>query len=166
MIASVQFSCSMVSDCDPVDCSTPGFPVHHQLPEFAQTHVHRVGDAIQPSHPVVPFSSCLQSFTASGSFPVCQPFPSGSQNIGASASPSVLLMNIQDWCPWGLTGLILLSKGLKSLLQHHSSKASILWCSAFFVVQLSHPYMITGKTTALTRQTCEVCFLLCCLGLS
>ena len=96
-------------------------------------------------------------------------FESGGQNIGVSASTSVLPMNIQDWCPLGWTGWISLqSKGLsrvfskqnktkhKSLLQHHSSKASILWCSAFFPVQLSHPYMdvrATGNTIALTRQT-------------
>ena len=138
--------------CDPMDCSTPGFAVHHQLPELAQTHVHWVGDAIQSSHPVIPFSSCLQSFPASGSFPMSQFFASGGQSIGASAS--VLPMNIQDWFPLGLTGWISLqSKGLKSLLQHHSSKTSILWHSAFFIVQLSHPDMTTGKTIALTRWT-------------
>ena len=81
-------------------------------------------------------------------------FTLGGQSIGVSASASVLPMNIQDWFPIGLTGLISLrSKGLKSLLQHHSSKASILRCSAFFIVQLSHRYMITGKTIALTRWT-------------
>ena len=75
------------------------------------------------------------------------------QSIGISTSASVLPINIQDWFPLGWTGLILQSKSLKSLLQHHSSKASILGCSAFFIVQLSHPYMTTGKTIALTRQT-------------
>ena len=99
---------------------------------------------------VVPFSSCLQSFPESGSF---QFFTSGGQSIGVSASASVLPMNIQDWFPLGWTGWISLqSKGL-SLFQHHSSKASILQCSAFFIVQLSHPYMTTGKTSALTRRT-------------
>ena len=78
--------------CDPMDCSTPGFPVHHQLPEFTQTHVHRVSDSIQPSHPF----SRFQSFPASGSFPVSQFFASGGQSIGVSASTSVLTMNIQD----------------------------------------------------------------------
>ena len=96
-LLSVQFSsvaqlCPIL--CDPMDCSTPGFPVHHQLPELAQTHVHRVGDAIQPSHPVVPFSFCLQSFLASGSFPMSQFFASGGQSIGISVS--VLPMNSQD----------------------------------------------------------------------
>ena len=78
-------------------------------------------------------------------------FSSGSQSIGVSASASVLPMNIQDWFPLGLTGLISLQS--KSLLEHHSSKASILWHSAFFIVQLSHPYMTTGKTIALTKLT-------------
>ena len=87
------------------------------------------------SSSVIPFSSCLQSFPASGSFPTSQFLASGGQSIGALASASVLPMNIQDWFPLGLTGLISLqSKELKSLLQHHSSKASILWHSAFFMV--------------------------------
>ena len=81
--------------CDPMDCSTWGFPVHHYLPEFAQTHVHWIGDAIQPSHPVTLFSSCPQSFPESGSFPMSELFASGGQSIWASAS--VLLMNIQGW---------------------------------------------------------------------
>ena len=85
-------------------CSTPGFPVHHHLPELAQTHVHWVSDVIQPSHPVIPFSSRLQSFPASGSFPISQLFTSGGQSIGVSASTSVLPMNIQDWFPLGLVG--------------------------------------------------------------
>ena len=99
--------------------------------------------------------SCPQSFPASGSFPRSQFFTSGDQSIRVSTSASVLPMNIQDWFPLGLTGWISLqSKGtLKSLLQHHSSKASILRCSAFFIAQLSHPYMTTGKTIALTRWT-------------
>ena len=80
--------------CSLMDCSAPNFPVHHQLPEFAQIHVHQVSDAIQPSHPLVPFSSCLQSFPASESFPMSQFFASGGQSIGASAS--VLPVNIQD----------------------------------------------------------------------
>ena len=104
------------------------------------------------SSSVIPYSSCLQSFPASGSFPMSQFFTSGGQSAGASAS--VLPMNIQDWFPFGLTGLIYLqSKGLKSLLQHHSSKASILLCSAFFILQLSHSYMTNGKIIALTRWT-------------
>ena len=131
------------------------FPVLHHLQELAQTHVHWISDAIQPSRPlVIPFSSCLLSFPASESFPMSQPFTSGGQSTEASAS--VLPVNIQGWFPLRWTGWISLqSKGLilKSLLQHHSSKASILQHSAFLIVQLSHPYMTTGKTIALTRRT-------------
>ena len=100
---------------------------------------------------VIPFFSSLQSFPASGPFPLSWLFTSDGQSIGASAS--VLPMNIKDWFPLGLTGLVSLqSQGtLKSLLQHHSSKASILWHLAFFIVKLSHLYMTPGKTIALTR---------------
>ena len=95
----------------------------------------------------VPFFSYLWSFPASGCFQMSQLFTSGGQTIGVSAPTSVLLMNTQDWSPLGWTDWISLqSKGLKSLLQHHSSKASILLCSPFFIVQLSHPYMTTGKS--------------------
>ena len=104
------------------------------------------------SSSVIPFSSRLQYWPASGSFPKSVFFTSGGQNIRVSTSASVLPMNTQDWSPLGLTGWISLqSKGLKSLLQHHSLKASILWCSAFFIVQLLHPYKTTGKTIALNR---------------
>ena len=136
-----------------MDCSTPGFPVLHHLPELAQIHVHWVSDAIQPSHPVCPFSSCPQSFPASGSFPVSWLFTSGGQSIGASASTPVLPMNIQGWFPLGLTDLLAVQGTLKNLLQHHSSKASVLGCSAFFMVQLSHLYITTRKTIPLTRRT-------------
>ena len=104
------------------------------------------------SFSVIPFSPLLQSFPASGSFWMSQLFASGGQSTGVSASASVLPVNTQDWSPLGWTGWIcLLSKGLSSLLQYHSSKASILQCSG--LVQLSHPYMTTGKTIALTRWT-------------
>ena len=105
------------------------------------------------SSSVVPFSSCPQSLPASESFPVSQLFAWGDQSIGVSASASVLPMNTQDWSPLGWTGWISLqSKGLSRVLSNtHSSKASILWWSAFFIVQLSHPYMTNGKTIALTR---------------
>ena len=150
-----------------MDCSPPGSSIHadspsknsgvccHVILQGTQTHLHWVTAAIQPSHPLSsPFSSCLQSFPASESFPKSWLSASGGWSIGASASASVLPMNIQCWFPLGLTDLIsLLSKGLKSLLQHHSSKASVLQCSAFFIVQLSHPYMTTGKTIALIRCT-------------
>ena len=102
----------------------------------------------------IPFSFCLQSFPASGSFQMSQFFPSGSQSIGGSTSASVLPMNTQDWSISFRKDWLDLLAGqgiLKSLLQHHSSKASILWRSAFFIVQLSHPYMTTGRTIALTR---------------
>ena len=102
------------------------------------------------SSSVISFSSYPQSFPASGSFQMRQLFPSGGQSIGVSASTSVLPMNTQDWSPLGWIGWISLQS--RGLLQHHSSKASILWCSAFFIIQLLHPYMITGKTIALTRQ--------------
>ena len=118
--------------CDPMDCSMPDFPVHHQFPELTQTHVHWVGDAIQPPHPLSsPFSSHVQSFPASGSFPVNQFFASGGQSTGVSASASVLLMNIQDWFPLGWTGwTALLSKGLSRVfsnttVQKHRSRVII-----------------------------------------
>ena len=168
---SVQFSSvaqSCPTLCDPMDYSMPGFPVLHHLPELA-SKLPELPNSCPLSgwcHPtisssVIPFSSCFQSFPASGSFQMSQLFASGGQSIGASASASVLPVNIQDWFPLGLTGWISLqSKGLstphsqhQSLLQHHSSKASILQRSAFFMVQLSHPYMTTGKTIALTRRT-------------
>ena len=107
-----------------------------------------------PNHFILcapPFSVWLQSFPVSGTFPVSQLFASGGQSVGALASASVLPMNIQSWFLLGLTSLISLQpKELSSLLQHHSSKTSILWHSAFFMVQFSHPYMTTGKTVALT----------------
>ena len=107
-----------------MDCSMPGFPVLHQLPKLAQTHVHWVSDAIQTSRPVIPFSSCLQSLPASVSFPMSWPFVSGDQSIGASASASAPPMNIQDWFSLGLTGLISLqSRGLSRVFSY--SKASI-----------------------------------------
>ena len=107
------------------------------------------------SSSVIPFSSCFQSFPASGSLPMSWLFASGGQSIGASFSGSVLSMNIQGWFPLALTSFIsLLSKWLpRVFLQHHSSKASILQCSALFMVQLSHLYTTTGKTIALTRWT-------------
>ena len=141
--------------CNPTDCSLLGFPVLHYLLEFAQTNVHWVNDAIQWTHLVSPFSSCPQSFPASLSFPMSWLFPSCGQSIGASASVSVLPMNIQDWFPLGLTGLILQSKGLprvgSSKLQTgvlpvlSSSKVTILLCSVFLMVQIAHPYMTTEK---------------------
>ena len=169
----VQFSHSVVSD------SLWAHGLQHTRPPCPSPTLRACSNSC-PScrwcHPtisssVVPFSSCLQSFPASGSFPMSQFFTSGGQSIRVSTSASVLPMNIQDWFPLQLTGWISLQpKGLSSFLQHHSSKASILWCSAFFIMQLSHPYMTTGKTTALTRQTFVVkvmsLLLICCLGWS
>ena len=102
-----------------MDCSTLGFPVHHQIPELTQTHVHWVGDAIQPSHPVIPFSSYPNSFPASGYFQMSQFFAPSGQSIGVSTSTSVLPMNIQDWFPLELTGFISsLSKGLSRVFSN------------------------------------------------
>ena len=120
------------------------------FPELAQTHVHCV---VMPSNHLI-LSSCPQSFPAPGSFPMSQFFRSGGQIIVVSTSAWVLPMNTQYWSPLGWTGWISLqSRGLSSPLQHHSSKASILWCLASLIVQLSHQYMTTGKTIALTRWT-------------
>ena len=106
------------------------------------------------SSSVIPFSSCFQSVLASRSFPRSQFFASGGQSIGVSASASVLPMNTQDWFPLGWTGWIsLLSKGLTRIFSNTAVQNNQFQCSAFFIVQLSHPYKTTGKTIALTRQT-------------
>ena len=133
-IRSVAQSCLTL--CNPMDCSTLGLPVHHQLPEFTQTHVHHISDAIQPSHPlIVPFSSCLQSFPASGSLPMSQFFALGGQSIVASAS--VFPMNIQDWFPLGLTGWISMQfKGLSRVFSSTTVQNINSLGSAFFIVQL------------------------------
>ena len=113
-----------------------------------------VSYVITISSSVIPFSSCPQSFPASESFPMSQLFTSGGQTIGGSALALVFPMNIQGWFPFRLTGSISEVQGaLKSLLQHRNSKTSIFQHSAYFRVQLSHPYMTTGKTIALTIQT-------------
>ena len=127
-VSSIQFIRSVVSDSlPPMNCSTPSLPIHHQLPESTQTHVHWVGDAIQPSHPLS--SPSPLAFSLSQFFQMSQLFTLGGQSIGVSASTSVLPMNTQDSSPLGWTGWISLSsQGLKSLLQHHSSKA-VLGCN-------------------------------------
>ena len=131
--SSVTQSCLTL--CDPMDCSTPGFLVHRTASlSVAYSNSCPSSWWCHPtvSSSVVPFSSCLQSFPASGSFPMSRLFTLGSQSIGASASASVLPMNIQEWFPLGWTGLITLqSKGLSRVFSNHSSKASILQCSAF-----------------------------------
>ena len=135
--------------CNPVDYNMPGWPALHCLQEFAQTQVHWVGDA---SSSVISFSSCLQSFSAtvfSNELALCIKWPkywSFSFRISPSNEYSGLIYFKIDWFD-----LLVVQRTFKSLLQHHSSKAYILWCSAFFMVQISHPYMTTGKTIALTR---------------
>ena len=149
---SVTQSCLIL--CNLMDCSTPGFPFLCYLPEFAQTRVYWVDNAIQPSHPLLsPSPPAFNLSQHQGLFWWVRSSHQVAKVLGASASASVPPINIQDWLPLEWTGWISLqSKGLSSLLQHHSSKASILWCSAFFMVHLSHPYKTTGKTTALTRR--------------
>ena len=134
--------------------STPGLPVHHQLPGFTQTHIHQVGDAIQPSHhqsllllPPIPFS--IRVFLNESTLRMRWPkYWSFSLSIIPSKEHPRLISFRTDWLD-----LLAVQGTLKSPLQHHSSKASILQRSGFFTVQLSHPYMTTGKTIALTRRT-------------
>ena len=145
-----------------MDCSTPGSPVHHQLQEFTQTHVCGVGDAIQPSHPLCPLL-LLPSI-----FPSIRVFSNESVlhirwpkhwsfcfTISSSNEYSGLISFRRDWLD-----LLAVQGTLKSLLQHHSSKASVLQCSAFFMIQFSHPYMTIGKTIALISWTFVGKFLL------
>ena len=128
-ISLVTQSCSTL--CNPMDRSMPGLPVYRQLPEFTQTRVHWVGDAIQPSHSLL-FSSRLQSFPT-GSFQMRQLFASGGQSIGVSASTSILPMNTQDWFPLGWTGWISLqSKGLSTVFSNTTVQKH-----QFFGAQLS-----------------------------
>ena len=141
--------------CDPMDYSMPGFTVHHQLPELAQTHVHWVGYAIQPSHPLS--SPSPPTFNLSQHHGLFQWVSSSHQvpnywcfnfSISACNEHPGLISFRMDWLD-----LLAVQGTLKSLLQHHSSKASILQYSAFFIIKFSHPYMTTGKTIALTRRT-------------
>ena len=140
--SSVAQSCPTL--CNPMDRSTPGLPVHHQLPESTQTHVHRVSDTIQPSHPLSsPFPPALNLSPHQVAKLLEFHF-----SISPSNECSGWISFRKDWLD-----LLAVQETLKSLLQHHSSKASVLRCSAFFIVQLSHPYMTTGKSIALTRWT-------------
>jgi len=151
---SVAQSC--LTPCDPMDCSMPGLLVHHQLPEFTQSHVHWVSDAIQPSHPLL--SPSPPTFTLSQHQGLSKwvtllsirwpKYWSFSFNISPSKEHSGLISFRIDWLDH-----LAVQGTLKSLLQHHSSKASIFMRSAFFTVQLSHPYMAAVKTIALTRWT-------------
>ena len=137
-----------------MDCSTPGLPVHHQLPEFTQTHVHLVSDAIQPSHPLSspslpPIPPSIRVFSNESALCIRWPkYWSFSFSISLSNEHPGPIFFRMDWLD-----LLAVQGILRSFLQHHSSKASILRHSAFFTVQLSHPYMTTGKTIALTRRT-------------
>ena len=156
--SSVQFKSvaqSCLTLCDPMNCSTPGLPVHHQLLEFTQSHVYQVSDAIQPSHPLSspfllpPIPPSIRVFSNESALRMRWPkYWSFSFSIIPSKEIPGLISFRMDWLH-----LLAVQGTLKSLLQHRSSKASILRRSAFFTVQLSHPYMTTGKTTALTRQT-------------
>ena len=138
-----------------MNCSTPGLPVHHQLPEFTQTHVHQVSDAIQPSHPLSsllllpPIPPSIRVFCNESALRMRWPkYWSFSFSIIPSREIPGLISFRMDWLD-----LLAVQGTLKSLLQHHSSKAAILQRSAFFTVQHSHPYMTAGKTIALTRLT-------------
>ena len=169
-------SCSATQSCptlcDPMDRSTPGFPVFHHLLEFAQTHVKWVGDAIQPSHPLLPllllpfiFPS-IRILSSESAFRIRWPkFWSFSFSISSSSEYSGLISFRIDWFQ-----LHAVQGTLKSLLQHHSLEASILWHSACFMVQLSHLHMTSGKTIILTIWTFlakwHLCFSICYLGLS
>ena len=140
--------------CDPMNCSMPGFPVCHQFPKLAQTHVHQVSDVIQPYHPLSsPSPPAINVSQHQGLFK----WLSSSYQVAKYWSFSFRIGPSNEYS--GLTSFridrfdLLVHGTLKSLLQHHSSKASILWCSAFFMVQHLHPYMTTGKTIALTIQT-------------
>ena len=141
----------MSDSLQPHGLQHPRLPCPSPTPGVYPTYVRWVSDAITISSSVAPFSSCLQSFPASGSFPVTQFFALGGQSIGLSASASQssgLISFMIDWFD-----LLAVQGTLKSLRQHHSSKASILLHSAFFIFKFSHPYMTTGKTIALTRWT-------------
>ena len=153
---SVQFTQSCLTLCNPMDGSTPGFPVLHHPLELAQTHVHCVGDAIQPSHPLSPSSPPAFNLSQhQGLFQWISSSHQVAKGLGVSASASVLPMNIQDWFPLGWTGWIFLqSKGLSRVFSNTTvQKHQFFGAQLSFIVQLSYPYMATGKTIALTRQT-------------
>ena len=152
MFSSVTQLCPTL--CNPMNCSTSGLPVHHQLLEFTQTYVHWVSDPIQPSHPLsspspAPNPSQHQGLFQESTLSMRWPkYWSFSFSIRPSKEHPGLISFRMDFLD-----LLAVQGTLKSLLQHHTSKASIFQHSAFFTVQLSHPYMTTGKTIALTRRT-------------
>ena len=148
-----------------MDWGTPGLPVHHQLPEFTQTHVHQVSEAIQPSRPVSSPSPPAPNLSQNRGLFKWVSSSHQVANISPSNENSGLISFRMNWLD-----LLAVQGTLKSLPQHHSSKASILRRSAFFTVQLSHPYMTTGNTRALTRQNfvgkLMSLLLICCRGWS
>ena len=148
--SSVQFSLSVMSNSLwPIDCSTPGLPAHHQLPEFTQTHVHWVGDAIQPSHPLSsPSPPAPKSLPASGSFPMSQLFTWGGQSTGVSALASVPPLNTQDWSPLGWTGWIFLqSKRLSRVFSNTTLSHSYrLVIRPFQLTMTYHFFSFHGHT--------------------
>ena len=150
-----QFSSVQLLSYDPMDCSTPGFPHHHQLLGVTQTHFHWVDDFIQPSHPLLLSPSIFPSirvFSNESALHIRWPkYWSFSFNISPSNEYSALISFRMDWLDRSCSPRDSQERLSNYAEQHHSSKTSILWCSPFFIVQLSHPYMTTGKTTALTR---------------
>ena len=139
LFSSASKSCPNL--CDPMDCSTPGFPVHHQLPELTQTHVHPVDNAIQPPHPVSSLSPPAFSLSQYQDiyFQMSQFFASGGQRIGDSASASVLPMNIQDWFPLGVTGLISLqSKGPSRVFSNTAVQKHQFFSAQLYLSSNSH----------------------------
>ena len=172
LFSSVQFSCSVMCD------SLWPHGLQHPRPSWPSPTPRAYSNSCPSSRwcyttvtsSVIPFTSCPHSFPASASFPMNQ-FSTHGQSIGVSTSASVLPVNFQDWFPLGWTGWISLQcKGLSRVFFTTVKKTTILWCSAFFLVQLSHPYMTPGKTIALTWWTFVgkvfLCFLICCLGWS
>ena len=151
-ISSVAQSCPTL--CSPMNCSTSGFPIHHQLLDLAPTHVHQ-GKWCHPtiSSSVIPLSSCLQCFPAWGSFPRSQFFASGGRSIGVSASASVLQMNIQDWFPVGWTDWFDCSPTDSQESSPTPQFKSINSLVLSFLYSPTHSYTTTGKAIALTRQT-------------
>ena len=154
-VSSVQFSHSVVSDSlRPHEPQHARPTVYHQLPEFTQTHIRRVSDAIQASHPLSSPSPPAPTLPASESFPMSQLLAWGGQSIGVSALASFLPMNTQDWSPSGWTDWISLQpKGLSRVFSNTTVQKHQFFGAVFFTVQLSDPYMTTGKTIALTRWT-------------
>ena len=142
LILGYQFSSvaqSCLTLCDPMNHSTPGLPIHHQLLESTQTHVRCVGDAIHPSHPLSsPSPTALNLLPASGSFPMSRFFAPGGQRTGVSCSASVLSVNIQDWSPLGVTGLILQSKELSRVVSNTTVQKHQFFCAQLSLWPNSH----------------------------